>query len=542
MHIQIYDTTLRDGTQREGMSLSSIDKMRIARRLDELGVDYIEGGWPGSNPKDVEFFERARDIPWKHAQICAFGSTCRVNGSPQDDPNILAMLDSGAQICTVVGKTWTLHVTEVLRTSYAENLRIIEESIAYLVAQGKRVFYDAEHFFDGYLADPEYSLETLRAALRGGAEMLVLCDTNGGALPAQIAQAVQEVKAALEQGQSFGAVALGIHAHNDGECAVANSLEAVLAGAVQVQGTINGYGERCGNANLCSVIPNLELKLNLQTLPEGGLAKLADLSHFVAEVANLSPDEHLPYVGKSAFAHKGGLHVAGMRRSSRSYQHIDPEKVGNSMRVVVSELSGRGNLLSKAEEFGLMMSGTENVVEILNDIKSLEAQGFSFEAAEASIAMMFKRQQEDYIAPFELIDFLVNVEHRQGRGIFAEAMVKVRVNHEVLHTAAEGNGPVNALDTALRKALLPIYPRLGEFHLADYKVRILDGENGTEATTRVLIDTQNGTKRWSTVGASSNIIEASWRALADSIEYGLAIAQPEDSIPAILKMTRQETV
>jgi len=517
------------------MSLSSIDKMRIARRLDELGVDYIEGGWPGSNPKDVEFFQRARDIPWKHAQICAFGATCRVNGSPQDDANIQAMIDSGAAICTVVGKTWTLHVSEVLRTSYAENLRIIEESLAYLISQGKRVFYDAEHFFDGYLADPEYSLETLRAAVRGGAEMLVLCDTNGGALPAQVSQAVREVRAALDSWNS-GGVSLGIHAHNDGECAVANSLEAVLAGAVQVQGTINGYGERCGNANLCSVIPNLELKLNLQALPEGGLAKLAELSHFVAEVANLAPDEHLPFVGKSAFAHKGGLHVAGMRRSSRSYQHIEPERVGNSMRVVVSELSGRGNLISKAEEYGLqyaaLTDGSDGVVEILNDIKALEAQGFSFEAAEASIAMMFKRQQPDYIPPFELIDFFVNVEHRQGRGIFAEATVKVRVNNEVLHTAAEGNGPVNALDTALRKALLPIYPRLGEFHLADYKVRILDGENGTEATTRVLIDTQNGVKRWSTVGASSNIIEASWRALADSVEYGLSIAQPEAAIPA----------
>ncbi len=567
MHIQIYDTTLRDGTQREGMSLSSIDKMRIARRLDILGVDFIEGGWPGSNPKDVEFFERARDIHWEHAQICAFGSTCRVNGAPQDDPNIQALINSGANICTVVGKTWTLHVTEVLRASLEENLRIIEESLAYLVAQGKRVFYDAEHFFDGYLADPQYSIETLRAALRGGAEMLVLCDTNGGSLPAQVGQVVREVKAVLEQPRydprseaiqaasylaatsgsvvprsdmGFGAVALGIHAHNDGECAVANSLEAVLAGAVQVQGTINGYGERCGNANLCSVIPNLELKLNQQALPEGGLVKLAELSHFVAEVANLSPDEHLPFVGKSAFAHKGGLHVAGMRRSSRSYQHIDPGQVGNTMRVVVSELSGRGNLLSKAEEYGLMMAGNEDVVEILNDIKALESQGFSFEAAEASIAMMFKRQQPDYIPPFELIDFLVNVEHRQGRGIFAEAMVKVMVNNEVLHTASEGNGPVNALDTALRKALLPIYPRLGEFHLADYKVRILDGENGTRATTRVLIDTQNGVKRWSTVGASSNIIEASWRALADSVEYGLTIAEPEAAIPAIVDMAKQE--
>jgi len=515
--IQIYDTTLRDGTQREGISLSCADKLRIAVRLDQLGVAFIEGGWPGSNPKDAEFFERARDMPWQHAIIAAFGSTCRVHGAPEDDANIRALLDSGATVCTVVGKTWTLHVKEVLRASLDENLRIIEESLAYLRAAGRRVIYDAEHFFDGYKADAAYALETLRAAERGGAETLVLCDTNGGSLPWEIAQIVSEVKAAVKR-------PLGIHTHNDGECAVANSLAAVRAGAIQVQGTINGYGERCGNANLCSLIPDLELKLGKPCLPKGNLRMLTEVSHFVAEVANLAPDEHQPYVGRSAFAHKGGLHVAAMRHNQATYQHVEPSLVGNRSRVVVSELSGRGNLLSKAEEYGLDATADGEVLaELLSMIKQLEAEGFSFEAADASVAMMMKRRQPDYQPPFELIDFLVNVEHRQGRGIFSEAAVKVRVNGEVYHTAAEGNGPVNALDAALRKALTPIYPQLADFHLADYKVRILDGEHGTAATTRVLIDTRNGSRRWSTVGASTNIIEASWRALADSVEYGLTL-------------------
>ena len=512
--IQIYDTTLRDGTQREGISLSGADKLRIARKLDELGVAFIEGGWPGSNPKDIEFFERARDIEWRTAIITSFGATCRAQSDPEDDPNIWALLDARTPVCTVVGKTWTLHVTEVLRTTFDDNLRIIETSLAYLRAQDRRVIYDAEHFFDGYKADPIYAVETLRAAARGGAETLVLCDTNGGCMPWEIATVVGAIKAQLEY-------PIGIHTHNDGECAVANTLAALSSGAIQVQGTINGYGERCGNANLCSIIPDAELKLGLRCLPEGNLIKLVEVAHLVAEIANLAPDEHQPYVGKSAFAHKGGIHVAAMRRNASSYQHVDPTLIGNSSRVVVSELSGRGNLISKAEEYGLEGADSGMISEVLNDIKLLEAQGFSFEAADATVAMMLKRQQPDYCPPFELIDFSVNVEHRQGRGIFAEATVKVRVDGEVLHTAAEGNGPVNALDLALRKALTPIYPALAEFHLADYKVRILNGDNGTSATTRVLIDTQNGANRWSTVGASANIIEASWRALADSIEYGL---------------------
>ncbi len=523
MTIEIYDTTLRDGTQREGISLSCDDKIRVARRLDDLGVAFIEGGWPGSNPKDAEFFQRARDIDWSTALITAFGSTHRKGGRPEDDANIKALLDAQTKVCTVVGKTWTLHVTDVLRTTLEENLRIIETSLAYLKAQGRRVIYDAEHFFDGYRADPEYSLETLRAAVRGGAETLVVCDTNGGSLPWQIGQIVDEVRAAIDH-------PLGIHCHNDSENAVANSLEAVRKGARQVQGTINGYGERCGNANLCSVIAGLELKMDLRCLPDGGLATLFDVAHFVAEVANLAPDEHAAYVGNSAFAHKGGIHVAAMRRTEASYQHINPTLVGNRMRVVVSELSGRGNLLSKAEEHGL--DAGIDVAAVLNDIKVLEAKGFSFEAGEASVALMLKRQEAGYEAPFELMDFLVNVEHRTGRGLFAEAMLKVRVAGELHHTAAEGTGPVDALYTALRKALAGQYPEIDELHLADYKVRILDGDKGTAAITRVLIDMQRDGKRWSTVGASPNIIEASWLALVDAIEYGLNVAPTEGETSA----------
>ncbi len=515
--IQIYDTTLRDGTQREGISLSGSDKIRIARKLDELGVAFIEGGWPGSNPKDAEFFEQACDIQWEHALIAAFGSTCRVKAVPDDDANIKALLDSKAPVCTVVGKTWNLHVTEVLRTTLDDNLRIIEQSLAYLKAQNRRVIYDAEHFFDGYRADPVYSIETLKAAVRGGAETLVLCDTNGGAMPWELAEVIRNVKQAVDH-------PIGIHVHNDGECAVANTITAVREGAIQAQGTMNGYGERCGNANLCAIIPDLELKMGLQCLPEDHLVMLVDVAHFVAEVANLAPDDHMAFVGKSAFAHKGGIHVAAMRRTALSYQHIDPGLVGNQMRVVVSELSGRGNLLSKAEEYGLGAFGGEEVSGVLNEIKALESQGFSFEAAEASVALMLKRHQAGYLAPFEMIDFSAIVEHRQGRGMFAEATVKVCVKGEVFHTAAEGDGPVNALDTALRKALIVHYPEIRTFHLEDYKVRILNGDAGTAAATRVLIDTVSDGSRWSTVGASTNIIEASWRALTDAVEYGLMLA------------------
>jgi 2-isopropylmalate synthase len=515
--IQIYDTTLRDGTQRTDISLSLKDKINIAHRLDDLGVAFIEGGWPGSNPKDVEFFSHAAKITWKNAKIAAFGSTCGAAKDPADDGNIQALLSAETPYCTIFGKTSLLHVTDILRTTPDNNLRMIEQSVAYLRSHGRDVIYDAEHFFDGYKLDADYAIETLKAAVRGGAETVTMCDTNGGTLPWEVTEIIRTVRSRVN-------IPLGIHAHNDSECAVANSIAAVREGCIQVQGTINGYGERCGNANLCSILPNLELKMGLRTLPEGKLEHLYELSHYAAEVANISPDEHLAYVGKAAFAHKGGVHVAAMRRNPASYQHVEPETVGNRMEVVVSELSGRGNLLSIAEEHGVEIPQQENVPVVLNEIKRLESLGFSFEAAEASVIMMMKRQETTYQSPFELIDFMAQVEHRQGRGMFAEATVKVRVDGEVMHTAAEGNGPVNALDMALRKALAARYPAINHFHLSDYKVRILDGANGTNAVTRVLIETQNGNKSWNTVGASSNIIEASWLALVDSVEYGLIVA------------------
>jgi 2-isopropylmalate synthase len=519
--IQIYDTTLRDGTQREGISLSCDDKLRIAARLDDLGVTFIEGGWPGSNPKDAEFFQRARDRDWHTAQLAAFGSTRRTGNAPEQDENLRALLEAETPVCTVVGKSWTLHVAEVLRTTLDQNLEMITDSLAFLGAHGRRVIYDAEHFFDGYKADSIYALQTLRAAVRGGAEIVVLCDTNGGSMPWEVERIVGEVRTELNH-------PLGIHAHNDSECGVANSLAAVRAGVVHIQGTINGYGERCGNANLCAILPDLELKMGLRCLPDHKLGELYELSRFVSEVANLPQNEHMAYVGRSAFAHKGGIHVAAIRRNAQSYQHIDPSSVGNQMRVVVSELSGRANLLSKVEELGLELDAGVNLPEVLERLKQLEAQGFSFEAAEASVAMLLQRQAAGYQAPFELIDYAVTVEHRSGRGTFAEATVKVVVEEEVVHTAAEGNGPVNALDAALRKALTPRYPVLQAFQLMDYKVRIVDGRNGTAATTRVLIDTRNGRRKWSTVGASTNIIEASWLALVDSIEYGLDLGVEPD--------------
>ncbi|MFP4372771.1 MAG: citramalate synthase [Spirochaetaceae bacterium] len=513
--VEIYDTTLRDGTQREGLSLSLDDKLRIARRLDELGVAFIEGGWPGSNPKDAGFFERAREMNWSTAAVAAFGSTARVGKRPEEDANIHALLDAQTPVCTVVGKSWTLHVSDVLRTDEAENLRLIEESVAYLLSRGRRVVYDAEHFFDGFAADPHYALETLAAAARAGAEVLVLCDTNGGRLPWDIEEAFRTVRARLPE------TPLGMHAHNDGELGTANSLAAVRQGAVHVQGTMNGYGERCGNANLCSIMPDLELKMGVMCLPDGNLSELFDTAHFVAEVANLPPDDHAAYVGRSAFAHKGGIHVAAMRRNPVSYQHISPELVGNEMRIVVSELSGRGNLLSKAEELGLDAGG--DVADVLARIKELEARGFSFEAAEASVAMMLHRREEGYTAPFELIDYTAVVEHRHGRGMVTEATIKVRVGDDVYHTASEGNGPVDALYRALSKALSPVIDGFDDVKLADYKVRILDGVNGTAATTRVLVDMTLDGERWSTVGASGNIIEASWQAVSDGIEYGLLV-------------------
>jgi 2-isopropylmalate synthase len=514
--VEAYDTTLRDGTQMEGMSLSCDDKLRIAEHLDALGVAFIEGGWPGSNPKDVEFFERAKDVAWKHVTIAAFGSTCRAQLRAADDKQLQTLLAAETPVCTIFGKTWNMHVTEVLRTSLDENLRMIEESVAFLGQSDRRVIYDAEHFFDGYKSDAAYALETLRAAARGGAEALVLCDTNGGSMPWEIEEMVKAVREALPDAR------LGIHAHNDGECGVANSVAAVRAGARHVQGTINGYGERCGNANLCAIIPDVELKLGLQCLPKGHLEQLYDLSHYVAEIANLNPNDHAAYVGRSAFAHKGGVHVSAIRRHPESYEHVDPTLVGNESRVVVSELSGRSNVLSKAEELGLEVS-SDHGGRVLEKIKELEAKGFAYEAAEASVALLMARQQADYEPPFEVLDFQASVGRRRGGGMFAEATVKVQIGDEVVHTAGEGNGPVSALDSALRKALRPFFPEVAEMHLSDYKVRILDGRSGTGATTRVLIDSQSAYDTWSAVGASSNIIEASLQALTDSIEYGLTL-------------------
>jgi 2-isopropylmalate synthase len=514
--VHVYDTTLRDGTQREGLSLSLEDKLRIATRLDSFGVEFIEGGWPGSNPKDVEFFERARDLDWETAKIAAFGSTRRAGIRPEDDPQLAALIGARTPVCTIFGKTWTLHVLEVLRTELDRNLSMIEESVAYLRQNGRRVIYDAEHFFDGYKADPTYALETLAAAHEGGAEALVLCDTNGGSMPWDVEEIIREVRNALPSAN------IGIHTHDDGGCGVANALAAVRAGARQVQGTINGYGERCGNANLCAIIPNLELKLKLECLPAGRLADLFELSHYVAEVANLPADEHMAYVGRSAFAHKGGVHVAAIRRAPQSYQHIEPEQVGNECRVVVSELSGRANVLSKAEELGLDVAGSASI-EVLEKVKQAEAQGFAFEAAEASFALLVARSAEGYVAPFEVLDFQTTVGRRRGTPTFVEATVRVRVGAEVLHTAGEGNGPVSALDGALRKALIPRFPQVEAIQLSDYKVRILDGSSGTESTTRVLIDSHAWGETWSTVGASSNIIEASLQALVDGIEHGLRL-------------------
>jgi 2-isopropylmalate synthase len=516
--VTVYDTTLRDGTQREGISLSVEDKLRIVELLDALGVAYIEGGWPGSNPKDAEFFRRAQELQLAHARIAAFGMTCRAGGSPSDDANVRALLHARTPVVTVVGKTSMLHVREVLRTTPEENLRIIRESLRYLKGHEREVIYDAEHFFDGYKLDPDYAIATLRAAVDGGADMVVLCDTNGGSMFWEVDEATGRVAAELP-----GAV-LGIHAHDDGESAVANSLAAVRRGARSVQGTINGYGERCGNANLCSVIPDLELKMGMRCLPEGSLSRLTLVSRAVAEIANLAPDGHQAFVGKSAFAHKGGIHIAAMLRTVQSYQHVDPALVGNQMRFLVSDLSGRGNVLHQAEKLGLNLS-SERAQRVLDEIKQLEHEGFVFEGAEASVQLMMHRAAEGYVPPFELLDFVVMVARHKGRGLLTEATVKLKVGGEVRHEVADGNGPVHALDVALRKALTPVYPKLAEFHLVDYKVRIVDSGKGTAATTRVLIDTQDGHERWSTVGAGHNIIDASWRALVDSVEYGVFYAK-----------------
>ncbi len=514
--IFLYDTTLRDGTQGEGISLSCNDKLKIAQKLDEFGVQYIEGGWPGSNPKDAEFFARQHELSLKQAKITAFGSTRYKNTTCDEDANIKALVKADTPVVTLVGKSWDLHVYHVLETDLEENLEMISESVRYFKERGKEVIYDAEHFFDGYKANPEYAMLTLQVAVQGEADCLVLCDTNGGSTPWEIEEITRRV---VEQ---FKDQPIGIHTHNDCELGVANSLAAVRGGARHIQGTVNGYGERVGNANLISVIPDLQLKMGYQCVSNEQLASLTALSRYVDELANMTPNTHQPFVGHSAFAHKGGIHVAAMLKVEESYQHMNPKLVGNEKRAVVSELSGRGNILYKAAEFGLDTS-REEAKQVLEQIKELESQGYTFEGAEASVDMMLRRATNGYQPPFEVIDFMVITENRQRRGLFTEATVKVKVGDEVRHTAAEGNGPVNALNLALRQALYQDFPQLQKVHLTDYKVRILDSDAGTAATTRVMIDSQEeGTTHfWTTVGAHANIIEASWRALIDSMEYAL---------------------
>ena len=520
--VQLYDTTLRDGAGREGISFSVMDKIHITEKLDELGIHYIEGGWPGSNPKDVEFFEKARRLKLTNSVLVAFGSTRYAKAKAEEDANLQALANAGVKAATIVGKSSALQVTQVLETTLEENLSMVADSIHYLKSKGLIVFFDAEHFFDGFKADPRYALRVLKVAAEAGASCLVLCDTNGGSLPNQIVAAVEAARKATS-------APLGIHTHDDGELAVANSLAAVNAGCTQVQGTINGYGERCGNANLCSIIPALKLKMGIDCISDEQLAKLTEVSRYISETANLIPDGFLPYVGHSAFSHKAGLHVSGLTKWADAYQHIDPTKVGNLQRVVVSELSGRKSILYKARERGVDLppQGKE-AQKLLEQIKLLESRGFQYDNAEASFDLLVHRAKSGYKPLFELVDFMVVIEKRRRpptqqnlEEMLSEAMVKVRVGKEIMHTAAEGNGPVNALDQALRKALLRFYPSLSVVELVDYKVRILEESVGTSAQVRVLIESSDGVEQWRTVGSSTNIIEASWLALADSLEYWL---------------------
>jgi 2-isopropylmalate synthase len=514
--IKIYDTTLRDGTQGEGVSFSMEDKVRLATKMDALGIHYIEGGWPGSNPKDLRFFRRMQDVGLKQAKLAAFSMTRRAGGSAANDANMQALVDAGAPVATIVGKSWDFHVTGALGTTLPENLDMISDTIAWLRPRVEEVLFDAEHFFDGYRRNRDYALQTLRAAEAAGAHWIVLCDTNGGTLPFDLVEIVRDVKRAIR-------TPLGIHVHNDAECAVANSLAAVREGVDQVQGTLNGFGERCGNANLVSVIPGLVLKMGLECIPESALHELREMSRFASELANRKPWDSQPYVGDSAFAHKGGMHVSAVLKHPETYEHIDPESVGNHRRVLVSELSGKSNILFKAREFGIDLDReTPDSRRILDQLKALEDQGFQFEGAEASFELLMERALGRYKPYFELDAYRVIVEEQNTSGApVAEATVRVRVKGMLEHTAASGNGPVNALDHALRKALGEFYPNLREMSLLDYKVRILDESKGTAAQTRVLITSGDGVDTWGTVGVAENIIEASWQALVDSIEYKL---------------------
>ena len=513
--VMIYDTTLRDGTQGEGFQLSCLDKLRIARELDNFGLDFIEGGWPGSNPKDIEFFQEARKLKLRHARLAAFGSTRRAGIAVGDDPQVALLLAAETPVVTIFGKSWELHVNEVLRTTPEENRAMIRETVAYLASHGREVIYDAEHFFDGYKDSPEHALGTLEAAAAGGASCLVLCDTNGGSLPSEILQTCLAVKARLP------GVPFGIHTHNDCELAVANAIAAIRAGACQVQGTVNGYGERTGNCNLTSVIPLLQLKMDLPVVPQ--LEKLRDLSYFVDDVSNNPHFARAPFIGRTAFAHKGGMHVNAVRKLARSYEHIEPACVGNCQTILVSELSGQSNILLKATELGVpLASDSPEAAEVLLQVKNLENQGYSFESAAGSLELLLRRALGRYTKPFELLEYHTSFrKYRDGHQPVCEATVKLAVNGQTALTIAEGNGVVNALDLALRKALLPFYPQLDSISLVDYKVRIIDGHDATAAKTRVLVVTSGSHTEWGTIGVSENIIEASWLALVDGVEWFL---------------------
>jgi 2-isopropylmalate synthase len=520
MTVELYDTTLRDGAQAEGISFSVQDKLRVAKYLDEFGFHYIEGGWPGSNPKDVEFFELAKKENWKNTQLAAFTMTRRAGLKAEDDPNLQTILAAETPIVTMVGKSWDFHVTEALRVSLDENLKMIEESVALMVRHGRRVFYDCEHFFDAFKRSREYAMQTLKAAQNGGAEVLVLCDTNGGSMPEFIAEGVAAVKS------TFG-MKVGIHTHNDCELGVANALAAVAAGATQVQGTINGFGERNGNCNLVSVLANLQLKKNIQIVPDEKMRQLTHLSHFVSEVANLTPDDRQPFVGKSVFAHKGGMHADAVQKAGgEAYEHITPESVGNERRILVSEQAGTSNVREVAAQAGIVLEkGSPQAKQILQEVKRLESEGWEFEGADASFELLIRRIVEKPAPLFDVQNVrVINEWRHDGNGNSfwtTEATLKLQVNGESFHTAAEGDGPVHALDNALRKALVNVYPDLKKIHLTDFKVRVVNGKQGTAAKVRVLLDAADDENNWSTVGVSTNIIEASWLALRESVEYGL---------------------
>ena len=512
--IEIYDTTLRDGTQGEGVSFSVADKLRVAERLDVFGVHYVEGGWPGSNPKDIEFFKQAAKRKWKHAQIAAFGSTRRKKVKAKDDPQVKLLIDAKTPVVTIFGKTWLLHVKEVLRTTPKENLAMIADTIRLLKKKGKKVIYDAEHALDGYKDDPEYALQTWRAAEEAGADFVVLCDTNGGSLPGEVATITAAAREAL-------ACPLGIHTHNDIGLGVANALAGVDAGATQVQGTINGYGERTGNCNLTSVIPNLVLKMGRKSIPKANLKKLREMSRFVDEVANLVPNRHQPWVGGTAFAHKGGMHVNAVQKVSKSFEHINPEAVGNWRRILVSDLAGRSNIVMKAQEMGIRISNdTPELKDILARVKEQEHLGYDYEGAEGSLALLIRKALGRVEPAFDLEAYHVSMRGDSLEHV-CEATVKVVVGGKAAHTVADGDGPVNALDQALRNSLRGFYPVLKTVRLTDYKVRILNSTTGTAAKTRVLIESTDGKDRWYTVGVNENIIEASLQALLDSIEFRL---------------------